>query len=196
MNRLDWALYLWPGLPHLWRRGAWSGLAAAVGFALLLNLALVSSLIWREIELLSPQNRTYLWVAVAVVWVASAAWSAGWNHRSDRRADRSARDGSFGEALDQYLQQNWYEAERTLVGLLRRNSRDLDARLMLAAVLHRTGRFQEAMGQLDRLARMEGSQKWEREIEQQRQRLVEAVQPNGEGEPASENPSEEARVAA
>jgi hypothetical protein len=196
MGRLAWAVYLWPGLPHLWKRGAWSGLVAAVGFGLLLNLALVSSFVWKELELLPAQNRMCLWVAVAVVWVASAGFSAGWNRRYDHRADRSARDGSFGEALDQYLQQNWYEAERTLAGLLRRNPRDLEARLMLAGVLRRTERLDEAVGQLDRLSRMEGSQKWEREIDQQRERLAEPASPSVAETCGPTGSSEEEKIAA
>jgi hypothetical protein len=42
-------LCLWPGLARLWLRGDLRGLLAAVGFAGLLNAALVATLIWPEI---------------------------------------------------------------------------------------------------------------------------------------------------
>ena len=52
MRMLRYATYLWPGLPQLWFEGAWSGLALAVGFGLLVNFLLVASLIW--VELIAP----------------------------------------------------------------------------------------------------------------------------------------------
>jgi hypothetical protein len=45
---------------------------------------------------------------------------------------------------------------------------------MLATVMRRTGRLEEAAGQLDTLCRFEGSEKWGLEIQQERQRLAEA----------------------
>ena len=178
MGRMSWAVYMWPGLLHVWKRGAWSGLAMAVGFALLLNLTLVTSFIWTELEPLGAENRKFLWWAVAAVWVGSAAWSFGWDRRHHREDDGSSEDNSFAEALYQYLQQDWYEAERSFNRLLRRDPRDLDARLMLASVLRHSGRWDEAAGQLDRLGRIEGSQKWELEIRQQRQWLADVVSQN------------------
>ena len=187
MGRMPWAVYLWPGLPHLWRRGAWSGLAIAIGFAILLNLALVSSLIWTELELLRAGNRMTIWFFVGIAWIGSAVVGFGWERRYAGKDKASTEDDSFGEALDEYLQQNWYEAEQCLTRLLRRTPRDLDARLMLAAVLHRTGRLDEAAGQLDRLSRMEGSRKWELEISHLRQWLARAVRQLRQNEKESDS---------
>lgn len=188
MGRMAWAVYLWPGLPHLWKRGAWSGLAVAVGFALVLNLALVSSLVWTELEPLGTGNRIYVWLGVAIFWIGSATIGAIGDHRRDKIRKDADADDSFAEALDHYLQQNWHEAERCLVRLLRRDPRDVDARLMLATVLRRAGRIEESAGQLDRLGRMEGSRKWEHEIAQQRRWLAGAVG-QFEQPQASANPS-------
>jgi len=196
MGRMTWAVYLWPGLPQLWRRGAWSGLAVAVGFALLLNLALVSSLVWTELELLGSESRTYVWLAVAILWVGSAALGAASNRRRARTADGSTGGDCFGEVLDHYLQQNWYEAEHRLASLLRRKPTDVDARLMLATVMRHTGRLDEAAGQLDRLGRMEGSRKWEHEIAQQRRRLASAARQTNQEEPAAGDSPRGERVAA
>ncbi|OYV92883.1 MAG: hypothetical protein B7Z73_04250, partial [Planctomycetia bacterium 21-64-5] len=59
-------LCLWPGLPQLWLSGAWSGLALAIGFALLLDLLLLTSLLWTE--WVEHAFRFAGWTAVAVLW--------------------------------------------------------------------------------------------------------------------------------
>ena len=69
---------------------------------------------------------------------------------------------------------DYYQAEHVLEGLLRRNLRDVDARLMLATLLRHTGRLDEAAGQLDTLARFEGAGKWELEMRRERELLAEA----------------------
>ncbi|MCR4413284.1 MAG: tetratricopeptide repeat protein [Thermoguttaceae bacterium] len=66
---------------------------------------------------------------------------------------------------------NWFEAECLLSRILKRNPRDLEARLMLATLLRHTGRRDEAARQLDRLERFEGSGKWVLEISRERQQL-------------------------
>ncbi|HBO45043.1 MAG TPA: hypothetical protein DD670_14160, partial [Planctomycetaceae bacterium] len=175
MGTMPWAVYLWPGLPGIWKRGDWSSFAVSVGFAVLLNLALIGTFVWTELEQAAMLNRTYVWLALFGVWLGSAALSFGWERRLAAKDASLAEDASFGEALDQYLQQNWYEAERTLARLLRRNPRDVDARLMLATVLRHTGRLEEASGELDRLDRIEGSRKWAVEIDQERHWLSEAI---------------------
>jgi hypothetical protein len=55
--------------------------------------------------------------------------------------------------------------------LLRKNLRDLEARLMLATLLRHSGRVDEAKRQLDTLARFEGAGKWELEIQRERDLL-------------------------
>jgi hypothetical protein len=45
---------------------------------------------------------------------------------------------------------------------------------MLATLMRRTGRLDEAAGQLDTLSRFEGAEKWGLEIRQERERLTEA----------------------
>lgn len=175
MRRMRWALYLWPGVPQLTRHGSWSGLAIALGLALLLNLVLVGTLGWSE--LFSPGVRNALWLGLAVVWLAAAVYCAG-----DRgpMARPSAGDHFFCEALDYYLKGNWFEAEHALAHVLAVNPRDLDARLMLATLLRHIGRLDEAAEQMDWIGRCEGSQKWELEIARERQLLAQARQQHAE----------------
>jgi len=73
--------------------------------------------------------------------------------------------------LDRYLQADWFESERALRRLLEENPRDLDAGLMLATLLRRTGRPGEAERELDRIERFDGSEKWELEIRRERELL-------------------------
>lgn len=174
MGRMPRATYLWPGLPQIWKRGAWSALALAVGFALLVNAALVVSFLWSE--LLPHGARTILWVVVGLIWSGSAVTACFRN--SQERTIRAEQDriinDPYPEALDHYLKGNWFEAECVLGELLRRNPRDLEAGLLLATLLRHTGRFDEAAGQLERLGRFEGCEKWELEIGRERRLLDEA----------------------
>ena len=173
VGRRQWATYLWPGLPRLWTRGSWSALAVAAGFAALVNLALLSTLVWSE--LFAPEVRTACWTAVAAIWGGSAALCYGWDRRRQAAGGQSRpAERSFEEALDHYLQGNWFEAERVLVGVLRRNPRDIDARLMIATLLRHTGRLDEAARQLDQLQRLEDARKWESEISRERELVAEA----------------------
>jgi uncharacterized protein HemY len=187
MGRRPWPTYLWPGLPQiLCGSGSWAGLALAFGFAVLVNLALASTLVWSE--LFATGFRSSVWVAVLIVWGTSALVS----YRSDRRSRSSSQAppaaGAFAEAVDQYLKGNWFQSERVLSTLLAENPRDVDARLTLATLLRRTGRLAEAERQLDRLERLDGSKKWELEIRRERQLFEEASPqtPDDESVPATE----------
>ena len=61
-----------------------------------------------------------------------------------------------------------------LEGLLRRNLRDLDARLMLATLLRHTGRLDEADATTRHAGAIEGAGKWELEMRRERELLAEA----------------------
>jgi len=189
MGRMPPAVYLWPGLPQLWRRGTWSALACAVAFAALLNGAVLVSFLWTE--LVPPVARNLAWLAVGVIWVGAGAFSWLWDSQQAACPEAAAgrRADAFAEALDHYLKGNWFEAESVLGELLRRSPRDIEAGLMMASLLRHTGRFDEAAGHLDRIERFEGGQTWGLEIRRERQYLNEARQlqttepagsPNGE----------------
>ena len=176
MFKMPWMMYLWPGLPQIWKRGTWLGLAMAVGFAVLVNLSLMTSLIWSELT--SPGMRIISWVLVGLIWLASAAASYGWARASNGCGQDPSRqqgpEAPLAEGLQYYLQKNWFEAERVFRRLLRRNSRDTDAGLMLATLLRHTERFEEAKIQLQRLGRIDGSEKWDLEIRQEQRMLDKA----------------------
>jgi hypothetical protein len=172
MSRMRWTTCLWPGLPQLWAYGSWGGLALAIGTGVVLDLLLLGSVGWSE--LIGPGLRSALWAAFGVCWVIAAGWSARECRRWIAAGALDPREDPFAEALDYYLKGDYYQAEHLLEGLLRRNLRDLDARLMLATLLRHTGRLNEAIRQLDTLARFEGAGKWELEMRRERELLAEA----------------------
>ena len=171
MGRMPRATYLWPGLPQLWDGGVWSGLILAVGFTALLNVLLLASYVW--VELLSPTHLTLGWLAAGVVWLTAAVLSA-WNERSAPAKVRAvSAETLFREALSEYLQGNWFEAERVLGRLLQRFPRDVEARLMLATLLRHTRRYDESLEQLSRVSLLRDAEKWSREIAAEREWVLE-----------------------
>jgi len=187
VGRMPWWTSFWPGLPQLWRQAGLGPLAVAVGFAALVNLALAGSLLWSE--LLAPAPRIGVWVAVVVVWVGSAVISRWQQRRLTVEHPHHPTEEAFALALDHYLKGNWFEAEHVLRDLLGRDPRDVDAGLMLATLFRHTGRYEEALRQLDEVERFEASGKWELEIGRERELLAEAraeeVEPSDESASAS-----------
>jgi hypothetical protein len=156
-----WLTCLWPGLAELWLAGCWSSLFQAIGFAILLNGALATTLVWTE--LVSAEVRFAGWTAIATLWLMGI-WTA-WRTTLARREP----DGDlFSRALSEYLQGNWFAAEALLERLVTADVRDIEARLLLATLLRRTGRESEAGTALDQLARRQGAEKWELEIRREK----------------------------
>ena len=99
--------------------------------------------------------------------------------------DLQAKDDDlFESAQQEYLKQNWYEAETLLRKLLQACESDIHARLMLVALYRHNGRIEEAEAELNRATRSEGSGQWEFEIKQQ-QVLLESATPLEEEEAES-----------
>jgi len=178
MRKMPMATYLWPGLPQLWIHGNWSAVAVAFAAAVGLNLALLGTFAWSE--LFGPDLRTALWVGLGIAWGVAAAYSVVWRRRRETGALSPAGGDPFANATDEYLKGSYFQAERLLGELLRRDHHDLDARLMLATLMRHSGRFDEARRQLDILLRLEGAEKWELEIRRERELLIQG----GSGNPA------------
>lgn len=172
-TRRGWLiLCLWPGLPQLWQAGAWSGLILAAGFACLLDLLLLTTLLWTE--WVEPAFRVAGWTAVAVLWSVSII--TGWRWSRERATGRRAarQQDLFPRALGEYLKGNWYEAEAACKNMLRRVPGDIQTRLLLATLLRRTRRWPEAHEQLTALKRLEAAGTWEFEIVDEERRLADA----------------------
>ena len=63
----------WPGLARLWLKGNWSSLVLAVGFSILLNLAMVGTFIWPQI--LGESFSAIAWPLLFLVWIVSVCTS-------------------------------------------------------------------------------------------------------------------------
>ncbi len=168
MRRTPWATYLWPGLPQLWLDGAWAGLALAVAAAGLLDVLLLSTLIW--VEWLSPAAVKFGWVTTGGLWIGAGIFT---NHS---RAKTSLVEGEVGQDLlrraqAEYLQGDYFQAEATLAERLARHPRDAEARLLLATLLRHTQRIDEADDQLRQLTRLETAARWQIEISGERAQL-------------------------
>jgi hypothetical protein len=172
MRRLAWATYLWPGLPQLWCCGLLSGLVLAMGFAVVLNLLLLASLVW--VELLTPFHLRLGWTALGCLWLGSAGFSAWMGPRGVAPPRAISAEGLFREALSEYLQGNWFEAERALASLMRLSPRDVEGRLLLATLLRRTLRLPEASEQLARLELLRDAHIWSLEIGSEKRLLARA----------------------
>jgi hypothetical protein len=167
------ALCLYPGLPQLWHEGTWWALALAVGFAVTLNLALLSSFVWSE--LLSTWGVALSWAVTTIleglgVWlsVRQGYW------RVNVEPGESLPD-VFPAAQVEYLRGNWYQAEALCRQLLKRDDHDAEAHLMMVGVLRRTDRMRDARRQLQLLASLETADRWEYEIGLEWARLDETV---------------------
>jgi len=190
---MPWATRMWPGLPQIWSLGSWSGLAQAVGFAFVVNLAVLGSFCW--VELLPSGVLTSIWLAIGLFWLGSALFSCRSLGHGRLEPDNGGETESFGEATEHYLRGNWYEAQRVLGNLLRRNPRDMEAGLMWATVLRHAGRTREAYEQLDRLERFEGHHEWGVEIRHERE-LIEQLWREKSGENAGDSREDSTAAAA
>ena len=204
---MPWAACLWPGLPQLWFRGAWSGLIVATGFAVVVNGLLAATFVWTA--WLDPQLRTVSWIGLGAVWLlalVAARWGLGVDWAVGRRWSKLRRraglpdgycegmssDELFREAQTQYLRGNYLQAETMLCHLADRPEGDVDAQLMLVTLCRHTGRLEEASARLRRLELLEDAGKWQEEIQGEwaSLRRVQEESAMMEAEPATAEPDD------
>lgn len=158
---------LWPGLPQLWLRGAWSGLALAVGFTALVNFLLAATFVWTA--WLSVSLLWAGWFTVLVVWIVSAygakpAEEITVDSPPTLAATELGGQDLLSEVYTQYLQGNWFEAETVLEQMLVAQPRDPEALLLLATLQRHTERWDEAEATLKRLEKLDEAVRWKMEI--------------------------------
>jgi hypothetical protein len=168
MRTSPWVLCCWPGLLRLWVQGDGIAVLVALTFGGVLNLLLVSSVLWPE--LLPGSGRTLAWLFLAGWWLFSAIRAYCALGHLDTPAIGDSR-GLFIQAQGEYLKGHWFEAESLLQQLLRTTRRDIDAHLMLATLCRRTRRYDEALARLDLMDQFDGAEKWRWEIETERRLL-------------------------
>ena len=165
-----------PGVSGLFRYGRWSFLAVALTFFVSLDLLLISHLFWTDC--LTPQGWYFSFVVFAIVWFLLANISVYCERILLNRRDADSKRNFFSDAITQYLQGNWYDAERYLNEILQRNPRDPEALLMLATLFRHTGRTEESRQTLHNLQKFEEARKWFVEIETELTYLASSDIPN------------------
>lgn len=193
MGRGNWCLCLWPGLARLWLRGEWASLLLATGFSLLLNAAILTTFVWPE--WLGPGFVSSIWPVLGLVWGVSL-WGS-WRQRAElfggspvatdesAAKDPAAYDRLFIEAQGEYLKGDWERARTLLERQLERFPRDAASRLLLATLLRRAGRLDEAEEQLIVLGKLDHAAPWLQEIGAE-QRLIERDRRSAEANPDGE----------
>lgn len=176
------ALCGWPGLAQLWLRGTWSSLALAIGFSVLLNVALVATFVWPT--LLGETFPVFAWTAIAVIWICSAVVSYRmiglWSGPPVMAANAKVADNEdfllenechtlFNRAQGEYLKGNWIEAEALLKRQLSSNERDVESRLLLATLFRHTRQWDLAENELETMQRFDASVHWQFEIQRERE---------------------------
>ena len=163
----------WPGLPQLWLRGQWSGLAIAWFFALLVNGAIGWSFLWPG--RIPAASIVALWTLVGGLWCLSL-W------RTQRRFEEIVPspagpgiEALFLTAQTQYLQGSWGEAEKLAHRILDQQPDDVETRLLLAALQRRTGRWSQARQSLRELQQWDAARHWREEIQQEWRRVDQAA---------------------
>jgi hypothetical protein len=184
----------WPGLPGLWFRGQMSSLLVAVGFSILLNLALVSSFLWPWS--LGETFPAVAWPMIFLIW-GTSAWVA---YRgltdvmsvptSEKVADSDRPDTLFIQAQREYLGGHWEEAESLLKRRIENAPRDVEARLLLVTLLRHTRRLDQARDQLSAMQRFDEAHEWEFEADREQQ-LINLIQRHEEAERLTDQQDEE-----
>lgn len=187
----------WPGLARLWLRGSYPALLLAIGYSILLNLALVSTFLWPA--LLGNTFPLIAWPILLTAWLVSALISfrmigelsavppmAADQERSGFSVEKGGKSSSdcrsdlagvvahtlFNRAQREYLRGHWSETESLLKRQLQQSERDIEARLLLASLYRRTGRLDEALEQLNQIARFDDSVHWSFEMDRERQLIA------------------------
>ena len=163
-----WITCLWPGVPRLWWRGEWAGLAMAAVFAAGLNAAFMVT--WVMPHLLAPSWRLAGWGLLLAFWILSVRRGAS------RLSQFYTGDGGYNEALfrraqEEYLKGQWFEAESLLLQLVRDEPADVEGRLILATLYRHTQRGDLAEAQLAQIQKYPHAARWGWEIRQERNAL-------------------------
>ena len=178
---MDWGsrlLYSWPGLPGLWHRGHFSSLLLAVGFAIVLNLALISSFVWPYC--LGETFPIVAWPTVLILWSVAVYVSVSTLPdvmsvvTTDNVSSDETSNTLFIQAQREYLSGDWQAAESLLRQRLGRFPRDVESRLLLATLLRHDRRLDQASDQLDTMQKFDESHAWDFEIRRER-KLIELI---------------------
>lgn len=161
---------MWPGFARAWWRGEIYGVALAISFGVCLNLAWTATFVWSQ--WLSQYFVMALWTGLLIAAIYSmAANIAHWQALFGEPVaspNRKAADDSFRTAQKYYLRAEYFEAEAALHPIFSAGREDAESALLLAAILRRTNRVEQAIQTLERLSRLDCAAGWQQEIHRER----------------------------
>jgi hypothetical protein len=137
------------------------GLVLAMAFAVVLDVAILTTWVWAEF--IDLQVSVGIWTAAAVIWLVATV-SAIVSFPPPIPARDAAADAAFVKARDAYLARDWLAAEKKLRALLVMSPTDGEAQLLLATMLRRVGRTAEAKTALEKLSRSDSGAAWQAAI--------------------------------
>jgi hypothetical protein len=174
----------WPGWTSLWYRGELYGLLVAILFGTLLDIALLATLVWPE--WLARWLVWSLWIGILIA-ASITFFRTLWGGAHPTVASPEPSDEALlALAQTDYLRGEYLEAEVSLHRILSSGREDIEAALLLASVLRRTGRTRQAGECLDRLERFDRAAVWCDEIARERRKCsVPAAVGEGESPDAS-----------
>lgn len=168
-------LCLWPGLAASWLRGSYSALAAAIAFGVLLNFVITATFVWPNLggqELPAGLVPITGWLLVLWLWVGGITQQRRMLLTWETPPLNDGSEKLFRQAQTEYLQGQWVAAERLLTELLKVRPADVEGRLLLATVLRRTKRPEDAARELTKLEELPAAGYWYREIADERRQLA------------------------
>ena len=176
---------LWPGLYRLWYHGELTALAAAVAFAVLLNLMLLVSFSQLAFLQLTAFPASWIrggWIAVAVFWGAGLWLGTRPSAGIADPTPSEPQEDLFIRAQSEYLKGHWLEAQTLLEQILSRHPGDIESILLLSSVYRRSRRVDLSRRQLTRLQGLAMSERWQLEIGREMALLDRALIPGAEAE--------------
>jgi len=165
MKSRGWYLWLVPGLAPLLVRPTWSAWIGSVLLSAIFQVALATTLLWPE--LVSPEIKNFLWLAVCAGWITGVVLSWRFVRTEEQRATQRELDDTYPQALHAYLRGDRALVESLLRNRLRRDPQDVEAALLLASVWRRQGRLPAARSLLSKLRKVERAAPWLFEIDRE-----------------------------
>lgn len=134
----------------------------ALGFAILLNLCIIST--WGWTEVLENPVRTTAWLVTLGFWGFGIVGNRRFLQAVAYSSARAAEADLFPAAQREYLRGNWLETERLVSELLSQNPSDIEAQLLLVALLRQTDNPTAALEHLAAAQMMTGCERWRLEL--------------------------------
>lgn len=173
---LRFAINCWPGWREAWQHGSFRGMLVAWTFSILLSLAWLATFLWPA--MMGTWERRFLWGVIFCAAIMTVLLRAAQSLGRNNHAVRGCPSQEFLKAQENYLLENYFEAEAILAPFSKPSEvsdedLDIEAALLLATIYRRTHRFDLAIDLVDHLLRLERADRWHDELLQERRIAIE-----------------------